>query len=88
MCVKNITSVLELFEGGNNANLFPNYDFGRRFGFGRNRFQMLLRCLTLSNGEEDADDKWSPIRTYVEDFNNARREGFYPSWRLVVDEFF
>lgn len=69
-----------------NEKLFPSLYFGRRFGISRNRFEMVIRNLSFNDSKEITDDKWSPIREYLDDLNSLREKGFHPCWKIVVDK--
>jgi hypothetical protein len=54
----------------------------------RNRFEDLLRFLRLDTytAGELQDDKWRPVRAFVNDFNAARARHVHPGWMICVDE--
>jgi hypothetical protein len=64
----------------------PNPRWGRFMG--RNRFEDLLRYLRLDTFTADdlKEDKWKPIRSFVDHFNAAREQFVYPGWMICVDE--
>ena len=66
--------------------LFPAPRFGERYGLSRNRFEILLRCLSFCPEDENNSDKWSSVRRLIECFNQRRVEKFYPGWQLCVDK--
>ena len=66
--------------------LFPALRFGERYGLSRNRFDILLRCLSFCPEDENISDKWSSVRHLIECFNQRRVVKFYPGWQLCVDE--
>ena len=80
----NVANQHELFQ--EEGLLFPCANFGKRFGLGRNRFNCIMRFLKISSVPNDSEDKWTDVREHVDDFNRAREQGFYPGWRMVIDE--
>ena len=64
--------------------LFPAPRFGERYGLSRNRFEILLRCLSFCPEDENNSDKWSSVRRLIECFNQRRVEKFYPGWQLCI----
>ena len=65
---------------------FPAPRFGERYGLTRDRFEILLRCLSFCPAHEAISDKWAPVRRLLEGFNQRRVETLYPGWQLCVDE--
>ena len=69
--------------------LFPAPQFGERCSLPRprNRFEVLLRCLSFCPPSEAKDnDKWAPVRRLIDGFNERRVQKIYPGWQLCIDE--
>lgn len=66
--------------------LFPAPRFGERYSLTRDRFEILLRCLSFCPAHEAIGDKWAPVRRLIGGFNQRRVEKLYPGWQLCVDE--
>ena len=63
--------------------------WGNRFGMGQRRFETVLRYLTFHDPSTfNESDRWHPIRTLVDTFNQRRHDKVRPSSCLVVDESF
>jgi hypothetical protein len=86
MTVDNVSCKRSIFrvEHDEDDRLFPAPAFGARFGMSKHRFEFVLRWMRF--GDDDAKDKWGPIRGLVAAFNKAREEGFKPGWRMCLDE--
>ena len=71
------------------SDLLPAPAFGQRFGMSRDRFELLVRCTTFHDPQEDTAiplDPWRQVRTFIDKFNANRAENVVPGWVLVVDE--
>eukprot|EP00731_Ephydatia_muelleri_P017495 Em0010g593a len=67
--------------------LFPAPRFGERYSLPRNRFEVLLRCLSFCPpSEAKGNDKWAPVRRLIDGFNERRVQKIYPGWQLCIDE--
>ena len=67
--------------------LFPAPRFGERYSLPRNRFEVLLRCLSFCPpSETKGNDKWAPVRRLIDGFNERRVQKIYPGWQLCIDE--
>ena len=67
--------------------LFPAPRFGERYSLPRNRFEVLLRCLSFCPpSEAKGKDKWAPVRRLIDGFNERRVQKIYPGWQLCIDE--
>ena len=76
-------------EGEGEESLIPAPAWGTRFGMGQRRFETVLRYLTLYDPTSvDEDDRWHPVHTLVDAFNERRLDKIHPSGSLVVDESF
>ena len=59
--------------------------FGERYSLPRNRYEVLLRCLSFCPpGEAKGNDKWAPVRRLVDGFNERRVQKIYPGWQLCI----
>lgn len=64
--------------------LFPAAAFGKRFGIGRKRIELVLKHLQLGEHMEGVPE--SAMCDFIKHINEARAQGYYPSWSIVVDE--
>ena len=70
-------------------SLLPAPAWGNRFGMGQRRFETVLRYLTFHDPSTfNESDRWHPVRTLVDTFNQRRLDKVRPSSCLVVDESF
>ena len=82
-------SYWRVVEGEGEESLFPAPAWGTHFGMGQRRFETVLRYLTLHDPTcVDEGDRWHPVRTLVDAFNERRLDKIHPSGSLVVDESF
>ena len=64
--------------------LFPAPAFGKRFGVSRERFELILKHLSL--GVPDPSDPAAAMLDFIDQINHRRIEGYYPCWSICVDE--
>ena len=70
-----------------NDDLFPKAEFGR-FGVSKNRAEILLRSMHLSDGPEQpagAGVHWF-LDSVLADYNSHIAKAFKPSWLGCIDE--
>lgn len=68
------------------SGLFPPLNFGKRFKMGRDRFNDIMRELTLHPPETDTSDPWYRVRHFVQMINERRKECFIPGDVICIDE--
>ena len=68
------------------SGLFPPLMFGKRFGMSRTRYEQIINNLELSPPGGDADDKWRPVRFFMDAINNRRVQIFIPGDVICIDE--
>lgn len=65
--------------------IFPSPSFGKRFGMGYHRFEFILNNLAFST-DDDNDDRWKPIKDFINMIHVKLNDVFRPGYKLCADE--
>ena len=65
--------------------LFSAPAFGRRFGMGLHRFEEIRMALSFVKPKNN-DDKWYPVRAFLEMCTSKWNEVLTPGYKITVDE--